>query len=109
MLVGKQPLKLIVIGFSVPKFTWGSIRSVLEAPYGAAQRMSRKATAARTPGGTGRRRQASIHTGRHCPVARARSATSTDRFEMGPRPSQWGSEWRPTMIAAEPLPSVPVP
>lgn len=29
------------------------------------------------------------------------------RFEMGPRPSQWGSEWRPTMIAAEPLPSVP--
>ena len=31
------------------------------------------------------------------------------RFEMGPRPSQWGSGWRPTMIAAEPLPSVPVP
>jgi len=31
------------------------------------------------------------------------------RFVMGPQPSQWGSQWRPSPIAAQPLPSVAAP
>ena len=31
------------------------------------------------------------------------------RFVMGPRPSQWGSQWRARLIAAQPLLSVAAP